>query len=293
MKQLPLFADKAQLPTGKWHISFSELSNWYECSYRHKLKYVDKIDFDGPSVHTIFGHIIHGALEEYAVTKKFPSFEELIEEFKKQVGELLFTENAVTPKDAQEFIDALPDMIEQVPGWLDEEFPGWKVVSAEELLFEPITGQTNRYFKGFIDLVIKVPKRKKSKGTRLSSLKGEEIPGEWEYQIIDWKTTSWGWRAEQKRSFLKHMQLIFYKYFWCTKHGVDLKDAKAGFAFIKRRPSKDGSRLELLSVSVGPKAVAKALDILNNCINQISSGMYQKNKMSCRFCRYAGTKYCP
>ena len=30
-------------PTGKPHISFSEIKNWHECGWRHKLTYIDKI----------------------------------------------------------------------------------------------------------------------------------------------------------------------------------------------------------------------------------------------------------
>lgn len=291
--QLPLFEDNTILPTGKYHISFSELSDWFECSYRHKLKHVQKLNFDGPSIHTAFGHVLHGALEEYVKTGKVPSEESCIEELKQKLGELLFTEKAVTAEDAEEFIKAVAPLLEQAPRWLDKEFPGWKLVSAEEYLFEPIPGQVNKYFKGFIDLVIKVPKRKKGKSTRISGIKGEVVPGEWVYYLIDWKTTNWGWRAEQKRSFLKHMQLIFYKHFWCEKHGIDIKDARCGFAFLKRKPKKDGTRIDILPISVGPKAVEKAMGVLHNCLNQIQAGMHVKNKMSCRFCPYAGTRYCP
>ena len=31
-------------PTGKPHVSFSEIKAWKECSWRHKLIYIDKID---------------------------------------------------------------------------------------------------------------------------------------------------------------------------------------------------------------------------------------------------------
>lgn len=292
-KQLPLFVDTTMLPTKKYHISYSELSDWYECSHRHKLKHVEKIDMDGPSIHTTFGSLLHDALEQYVKTGKTPPIEEMHEKLKAGIASLMFTERAVSVEDSKEFFDAIEPLLEQAPKWLDEEFPGWKLVSAEEMLFEPIEGQKNKHFKGYIDLVIKVPKRKKGKGTRLSAIKGEVVPGEWVYWVIDWKTTNWGWRAEQKRSFQKHMQLIFYKHFWCTKHGIDLKDVRCGFAFLKRRPRKDGSRMDILTVSVGPKAVEKAMNVLHDCLNQIQAGMSVKNKMSCRFCKYAGTPHCP
>jgi hypothetical protein len=292
-KQLPLFEDETRLPTGKNHISYSELFNWMECSYHHKLKHINKIDLDGASIHTAFGHVVHGALEQYVVTGKMPNVEECIEDFKKRLGELLFTDKAVTAAEAQEFIDAMPNILEQAPKFLDEEFPGWTLVAAEEYLFEPIEGQTNKYFKGFIDLVIKVPKRRKGKITRLSGLKGETVNGEWVYWLIDWKTTNWGWRAEQKRSFEKQMQLILYKHFWCQKMNVPLKEARCGYGFLRRKPRKDGTRIDVLPISVGPTAVEKALKQLHNALNQIQNKRFIKNKMSCRFCPYAGTVHCP
>lgn len=291
--QLPLFIDPYILPTGKFHLSFSEISDFIECSYRHKLKYVDKLGMDGASIHTAFGNVIHGALEKYTLTGNMPSVEECTLDFQQRLGELLFTEKAVTAEDAKEFIDCIGPMLEQVPGFLDENFPSWKIISAEEKLFEPIEGQTNKYFKGFIDLVIKVPKIKKGKTTRLSGLKGETVPDEWIYYLLDWKTSNFGWQAAQKRSFEKQMQLVLYKYFWCKKMGVDLKDARCAFAFLKRKARKDGSRTELLPVSVGPRAVEKALIYVHSALNQIQSGRYVKNKMSCRFCSYSGTRLCP
>lgn len=291
--QLPLFEDDTILPTGKYHISYSELFDWLECSYRHKLKHIEKLDMDGPSIHTAFGHVLHGALEEYALTGQMPSVEECTLDFERRIGELFFTEKAVTVEEAKEFIECIGPILEQAPGFLDENFPGWKIVSAEEKLFEPIEGYPNKHFKGFIDLVIKVPKIKKGKTTRLSGLKGEAVPGESVYWLLDWKTTNWGWRAQQKRSFEKQMQLVLYKYFWCKKMGVDLKDARCGFAFLKRSPRKDGNRTELLPVSVGPRAVEKALTHVHSALNQIQSGRYIKNKMSCRFCPYSGTVHCP
>ena len=59
-----------QIEQKKDYISYSELSTWMECNYRHKLKYIDKIKLDGPSEHTEFGTLIHEILEEFLKTKK-------------------------------------------------------------------------------------------------------------------------------------------------------------------------------------------------------------------------------
>ena len=57
-------------PTGKQHISFSEIKQWKECSYRHKLVYIDKIDMfqDSPYLH--FGTAVHEGCESLLETKK-------------------------------------------------------------------------------------------------------------------------------------------------------------------------------------------------------------------------------
>jgi len=42
-------------PTGKPHVSYSEVRNWKECPYRHKLLQIDKIDVFEPSPYLDFG----------------------------------------------------------------------------------------------------------------------------------------------------------------------------------------------------------------------------------------------
>jgi len=291
--QLPLFIDNTMLPTGKFHISYSELVDHMECSFRHKLKHIDKLGSDGSTIHTIFGTVLHDAMETYTLTGTIKTADECRLEFQRQLGEIMFTDKSVTKEQAQEFIDAFADLLVQTPKFLDEQFPGWKLVSAEDYLFEPIAGQVNKKFKGFIDLVIKTPKIKKGKPNRLSSLKGEIMPDEWEYHIIDYKTTNWGWKAEQKRSTEKQMQLVLYKHFWCQKVGISPDEVKCNFMLLKRTPMKDGSRIELIDVPVDASTTKKALEILNSAINQIQKVRVVKNKMACMWCQFKMTKECP
>ena len=78
----------------------------------------------------------------------------------------------------------------------------------------------NLKFKGFIDGIIKVPKKR---GT------GHV------YWIIDWKTSgAWGWRRDKKQDLGMTAQLILYKHFWAKKHNIDLKDIRCGFILLKR-----------------------------------------------------------
>jgi hypothetical protein len=316
--QLPLFEDPTLLPTGKQHVSYSEISDWMDCSYRHRLKHIEKIGIGKPSIHTEYGQVIHDVLENYILGKHELNEETIAtatDAFQKLCGELKEKHNInVSDKDIKDFSASIPEIVNSVPAFLDETFPGWTGFAAEHALYESVAGQTNKWFKGFIDTVIRIPKNsRKGKKTsapednegatvmRLSELVKQVKPGEenqefgdgYEFWIIDWKTTSWGWDAMKKRDFQKQLQLIFYKHYFCRLLNLRLDQVKCGFVLLKRTPRKsDNSRCELVTVSVGPKTETKALEVLNNMINQVSSGRAIKNRNSCRFCDYNGTEHC-
>ena len=177
--------EEKTLPTGKKHISFSEIKCWKECSWRHKLLHIDKIDVFKPSPYLDFGTAVHEGCETLLETKEVDK-EKLIKDI----------------RDAWEkngFDD--PEWVEKQPGWfkyqpvdtwcewasnmwddvlpfLDETFPGWQPIKAEEQLYEDIDN-TFVKFKGFIDAVIVAPDSKNK----------DKV---W---ILDWKTSqSYGWR---------------------------------------------------------------------------------------------------
>ena len=52
------------------HISFSEIKQWKECPYRHKLVYIDKIDKFEPSPYLHFGTAVHEGCETLLETKE-------------------------------------------------------------------------------------------------------------------------------------------------------------------------------------------------------------------------------
>ena len=62
-------------PTGKPHVSFSEIKAWKECAYRHKLIYIDKIDMFEPSPYLDFGTAVHEALEAYLKKEEWDTFD--------------------------------------------------------------------------------------------------------------------------------------------------------------------------------------------------------------------------
>jgi hypothetical protein len=262
------------LPTGKPHISYSEIRCWAECSWRHKLQHVDHIDKDEPGIHLDFGTAIHSACESFLKTRVMDKklflkeLHELWSEHAKVLPDVFTTE--AFKQFAKEGLSILPD----IPGWFDKQFPGWELIDAEHFLYEPLEGHPHA-FKGYIDCVISAP------GPR-------NRPLIW---LLDWKTCSWGWSQWKKGDELVKAQLVLYKNFWSTKTGTDPKDVRCGFVLLKRT-AKPGNHCELVTMSVGDVTTGRSLKIVNNMVFSIKQGRAVKNRESCTFCNYKGTPHC-
>jgi hypothetical protein len=271
----PLSVIFETLPTGKPHISFSEVRVWVDCSFRHKLQFVQKIDLGKPGVHMDFGTAAHSACENFLKTKVMDvnvfikKFTELWEEHK------AINPEAYTEKAFQQFLIEGLAILSEVPAWLDEQFPGWTFVDAEHLLYEKI-GESAHAFKGFIDCVIAAPYGKKKKMVT------------W---LIDFKTTSWGWGMDKKTDEMVKAQLVLYKNFWSKKVNVDPKDIKCGFVLLKRT-AKPGAKCELIEIPVGPTTTERSLKIVNNMLSCVKKGIAVKNRNSCTYCEFKGTQHC-
>ena len=260
------------LPTGKPHVSFSELRDWQECSYRHKLKHVNKIDLSTPAPVLDFGTAVHACCENYLKTKV------LEPQIALDMLEKAFESN----KDKPEYSSALLNSYKKealsitndIPKFLEDNFSNWELIDAEHSLYERMEKYPHA-FKGFVDCIIKV------KGKR-----GEDL-----YWVLDWKTTSWGWNNEKKSDPDVARQLIFYKNFWSKKTNTNPKNIRCGFILLKRT-AKPGAHCELVTISVGDVTTDRSVKILNNMVGSIRKGIAIKNKNSCTYCPYKNTEHC-
>lgn len=266
-----------KLPTDKFHVSYSELVDWIECSHRHKLKHIEKIGLDNGSEHTEFGGIIHDAIEQWLIGASTLDADktklDVIEGLKKY------------PKVADELEvwgDAVKPIFDELPGFLKETFGDYKLISAELPLMEPIEKKKDRFFKGFVDVLFEYTyydKRKKNPEPQQR------------FAVLDWKTSNFGWTGEKKRDPIKAMQLVLYKHYISKKLGIPLEQIKCGFVILKRK-AKPGNHIEMIPVSVGEKSIENALQNVSRMLGSVERGFISKNRNSCRFCVYASTEHC-
>ena len=277
-------------PTGKKHVSYSEIRGWKECPYRHKLQHIDKIGVDEPSPYLSYGTAVHNGIENFLLTGKM-DIEAVIEEISSE-----WEKNGL---DSQEFIDAQAEhrkrngwkpkehlylpvwhdyariALRDLPTFLKNEFGEYTVISAEEQLYEHFPA-SDIFFKGFIDAIIK------------TKVRGKDV-----YYVIDWKTAGdKGWYKSKREDILTWAQIALYKHFWRTKKDISTKDVRCAFVLLKRG-AKEGSSCELVKVSVGPKAEEKSLSILRSMVKAVRRGLFLKNRNSCLFCEFKNTTHCP
>lgn len=258
------------LRTGKPHISFSELREWKECSYRHKLKHIDGLDKSSPSPHADFGKAVHSACENFLKTREMNIGLAL-----DSIKELWALEQHVdTHKDLESFLTEAVNILNDIPSFMEEKFPNWEFVDAEHQLYEQIADMPHA-FKGFIDAII-TTKDKKGKTT---------------FWLLDWKTTSWGWSSAKKSDDLVKMQLVLYKNFWSLKTNTNLKDVKCGFILLKRT-AKQGAHCELVTTSVGPVVIERANKAIRSMITSINRGVTIKNRSNCTYCQFKNSEHC-
>ncbi len=257
------------LPTGKPHVSFSEVKMWHECGWRHKLVHIDKIDVFKPAESPSFGTAIHAECEEY-LEKRTYNIERLDESIRKTWSENNFS-------DPESWINDGKTILSDITKFLDETFPDWSFIAAEQALYEPIEGEETIKFKGYVDGII-----------RAKNKRGQDC-----LWIIDWKTSGpRGWNSDKRRNKLILAQLALYKHFCSEKFQIDPKDIKCGFVLLKRG-LKPGKTCELFEVSVGPKTLEDAKKLVLNMINGVRAGKTIKNRLSCTYCDFKNTQHCP
>jgi hypothetical protein len=272
----------------KEHVSYSEIKQWKECGWRHKLLYIDKLSTFEESPHLHYGTIIHDACEHFLKTRELK-----IDEAKKKITDA-WSEHGF---DAEDFIvlqtnraelqgwkykhNKLKDWLQwaetsllSLPDFMDSNFPNWELVSAEEPLYEAIENKSTK-FKGYIDCIIKIPYK-----------------NDYKYWVLDWKTASGrGWSPDKQRDFSVQAQVVLYKDYWGRKNNIKLSNIQCGFVLLKKVKTV-GKSCQLIKVSSGPKTLEKSGKLVSSMISTVSKGMYLKNRESCMFCEFKGTEYC-
>ena len=254
------------------HISFSELRNWKQCPFYHKLTYIDKIAGFVGNEFTAFGRAIHDSCEKLLLEGDDGNmYGFFMNKFEKEIQDLLLKEVDLKQELVDQMVNQGENLLPSILPGIKEYFQDFEVVSTEEQLMVPMEEFEGYKFKGFVDLVIKTPDDK--------------------YHIIDWKTCSWGWDYRKRSDPMVTYQLTLYKHYFSKKHNIDPKNIETHFALLKRTAKKNN--VELFRVTSGSRKTQNALKLLLNAVYNISKKRFIKNRLACRGCEFYKTEHCP
>ena len=287
------------------NISYSQMSIFRGCPYRWKLQYKDKIRKFTSSIHTVFGTAIHEVIQHYLDVMYETSganadkinLEELFQE--KFIGEY---QKQYKSNKNQHFSSAeeMREFFEDGVGILDwfkkkrsKYFSkrGYHLVGCEiPIVIAPNKMYNNVLYMGYLDVVIYNEKTNT-------------------FKIIDIKTSTRGWRDQDKKNEDKQFQLLLYKQFFSEQYNVPLDDIEIEFFIVKRKvldwddeklmSPHQAYRVQTFTPPSGKIKLNRAKNAINDFITtcfstggEIKEIQFNKNpsKWNCNFCPYKEDK---
>ena len=287
------------------NISYSQMSIFRGCPYRWKLQYKDKKRKFSSSIHTVFGTAIHEVIQHYldvmydksGVEADKINMEELFQE--KFIGEYQKqyksnkNEHFSSAEEMREFFEDGMGILK----WFKKKRGGYfskkgtYLVGCEvPIVIAPNKMYSNVLYMGYLDVVTY------HEATNT-------------FKIIDIKTSTRGWRDQDKKNEDKQFQLLLYKKFFAEQYNIPIDDIQIEFFIVKRKvldwddeklmSPHQAYRVQTFSPPSGKIKISRAKnavnDFINECFNtngEIKEADYPKSpsKWNCNFCPYADDK---
>ena len=271
-----------QSPSKNKHISYSSVSTYNKCPKLWEAQYLRKTIPFKQNIYTCFGTAMHETMQSW--------LEVLFHDKVKNANEMdldkLLYDNmikAYKQGKAQNGHEHFSTQDELTQFWLDGkhilEFLKKKrnayfttktmqLAGIETLLYQEI--KPGVMFKGLVDLVFYHPTVDR-------------------WTIMDIKTSTSGWRDNQKKNPNLTAQVILYKEFFAKQFGIDKEKIDVQFFIVKRRVPAEAEfasmqrRVQEFSPNAGPRKTKQVLDSMNKFISEVldENGQYIDQSYQC------------
>jgi len=281
-------------------ISFSQYQMWKACPKRWKLKYMDGLRKDEPSVAALFGTAMHETLQSY-LTELYNNSARAADSMDlnlmlktklyEQYKQLLTENNGVHFSTSAELSEYYVDGVEILNYFKKNRnsiFPKkhFKLIGIE-LPIDFLVTEKNSNVKiiGFLDIVVH--------DTALNK-----------YYIYDLKTSVRGWGKYQKGDSVKVSQLVLYKNFFSKQYNIPVENVEIEYIILKRKIEEDAEyasmkkRIQHFSPPSGTVKLKQINAELSTFVTTVfnEDGSYNTdnkymavggfNNNNCRFCEY-------
>ena len=278
-------------------ISYSQLSMFSECPMHWKLKYIDDLAIQEPSIHLLFGTAMHEVIQTWLEVMYHDSIknanklnleqrlhDKMYEQFK--IDKEFYGKNPCTLQEMKEFFNDGVAILDFVKKRRADYFSkrGYKLIGCEVPI--EVGLKKNVKMVGYLDIVIL-----------------DEIHNT--LKIYDIKTSTRGWNKWMKKDENKTQQLLLYKQFYSKQYNHPIDKIEVEYFIVKRKlweeamfPQKRVQKFSPASGTVSMNKVAKRLDTFLDLAfdgegNRISENIIATpSKKACKWCEFRKTKYC-
>ena len=272
-----------QTPSKLTHISYSSISTYNKCPKLWDMQYRKKVVPFTQNIYTTFGTAFHETLQSYLEVLYHNSVKEANE---MDINNLLYDNmikayrsgKAVNGHEHYSTADELNSF------WLDGKhildfikkkrgvYFGTKnmmLAGVETLLYQQL--KPGVVFKGLVDLVFYHPNTE-------------------EWTVVDIKTSTRGWNANQKKNPNLTAQVVLYKEFFAKQFDIPADKINVEFFIVKRRVPKDAEyasmqrRVQEFKPNAGPRKTKQVIESMNNFLTNVlnEQGKFIDRDHSCK-----------
>lgn len=272
-----------QSPSKNKHISYSSISTYNKCPKLWELQYLrNSVPFT-QNIYTCFGTAMHETIQEWLTVMYHESVKAANDI---NLDKLLYANlvKAYKVGRAQMKGEHFSNADQLTEFWLDGkhilEFLKKKraayfttktmmLAGVETLLYQEI--KPGIMFKGLVDLVFYHP-----------------VNDTW--TIMDIKTSTSGWRDNQKKNPNLTAQVVLYKEFFAKQFGIEKDKINVEYFIVKRRVPAEADfaimqrRVQEFRPNAGPRKTKQVISVMNEFIESVVSpdGEYIDQDYKCK-----------
>lgn len=256
-----------QSPSKYRHISYSSISTYNKCPKLWDLQYRQKKVPFVQSIYTCFGTAMHETIQEWLTVMYHDKvkaandinlhkllYANLVKSYKQ--GRAINGSHFSTPEELTQFwLDG-----KHILDYLTKKRAAYfstktmMLAGVETLLYQEI--KPGVMFKGLVDLVFYHP-----------------VNDTW--TIMDIKTSTSGWRDNQKKNPNLTAQVVLYKEFFARQFGIDKDKISVEYFIVKRRVPAEADyasmqrRVQEFRPNDGPRKTKQVLESMNKFLDDV------------------------
>ena len=271
-----------QTPSQNKHISYSSISTYNKCPKLWELQYLrNSVPFT-QNIYTCFGTAMHETIQEWLTVMYHDKAKAAMD---MNLKDLLYANMIKAYKQGKaqmghEHFSSQEELTQfwlegtHILEWLKKKRGAYfttksmMLAGVETLLYQEI--RPGVMFKGLVDLVFYHPNSD-------------------EWTIMDIKTSTSGWRDNQKNNPNLTAQVVLYKEFFAKQFDVDREKINVEYFIVKRRVPKEAEfasmqkRVQEFRPNAGPRKTKQVLEQMNKFITDVvgEDGEYIDQEYKC------------